>query len=176
MRLSLAEICSGDQHPDRPRSTAANNRGSLASFPDFGRPARTDRAPTLSRQRPIPPPLPTSPLDLPTNRRAMPPDRPRDLAIGLPPSDPHTNPLPLFERKPQPRMLRPPPEHQRLIPNPSDRLPRTPKPRRQPADRRALNQPLRDQPTLIRTQPPIQPTHPTSPHTTRKPDRVATTG
>src|SRR5580704_9531035 len=43
MRLSLAEICSGDQHPDRPRSTAANNRGSLASFPDFGRPARTAR-------------------------------------------------------------------------------------------------------------------------------------
>src|SRR5580704_16349316 len=46
------------------------------------------RAPTLSRQRPIPPPLPTSPLDLPTNRRAMPPDRPRDLAIGLPRATP----------------------------------------------------------------------------------------
>lgn len=59
----------------------------------------------------------SAPADLASDRRAMSPERPRDLAVALSPTDPDENSLALLERLPMRRTQNSPSHQRRLIPN-----------------------------------------------------------
>jgi hypothetical protein len=59
----------------------------------------------------------SAPADLTPDRRAMSPERPRDLAVALSPTDPDENSLALLERQPMRRTQNSPSHQRRLILN-----------------------------------------------------------